>query len=174
MDIRGRKKWYKYTHNWHINVSCSYHGHTTENGMYVFRSDIPDSKVHGANMGPTWFLSAPDGPYVGPMNLAIRVGWPFNSSYLILHKMILLPPSQTSCGVWAGLLPGESQPMQGHHGCCQMEAALNSDGQTIDHSSEFRNIIIKTTRECLLWSGIRYNESYYIALGWYCIGLIYS
>ena len=30
-----------------------------------------DSKVHGANMGPTWVLSAPDGPYIGPMNLAI-------------------------------------------------------------------------------------------------------
>ena len=30
----------------------------------------PDSKVHGANMGPTWVLSAPDGPQVGPMNLA--------------------------------------------------------------------------------------------------------
>ena len=33
----------------------------------------PRSKVHGANMGPTWVLSAPDGPHVGPMNLAIRV-----------------------------------------------------------------------------------------------------
>ena len=32
----------------------------------------PDSKVHGANMGPTWVLSAPDGPHVGPMNFAIR------------------------------------------------------------------------------------------------------
>ena len=32
---------------------------------------IPDSKVHGANMGPTWILSAPGGPHVGPMNLAI-------------------------------------------------------------------------------------------------------
>ena len=32
----------------------------------------PDSKVHGANMGPTWVLSAPDGPHVRPMNLVIR------------------------------------------------------------------------------------------------------
>ena len=32
---------------------------------------IPDNKVHGANMGPIWVLSAPDGPHVGPMNLAI-------------------------------------------------------------------------------------------------------
>ena len=34
----------------------------------------PDSKVHGANMGPTWVLSAPSGPHVGLMNLAIW-GW---------------------------------------------------------------------------------------------------
>ena len=33
----------------------------------------PHSKVHGANMGPTWVLSAPDGPHVGPINLVIRV-----------------------------------------------------------------------------------------------------
>ena len=33
----------------------------------------PDSKVHGANMGPTWVLPAPDGPHVGPMNFAIMV-----------------------------------------------------------------------------------------------------
>ena len=33
---------------------------------------VPDSKVHGVNMGPTWVLSAPDGPHVGPTNLAIR------------------------------------------------------------------------------------------------------
>ena len=31
----------------------------------------PDSKVHGANMGPTWVLSAPDRPHIGPMNFAI-------------------------------------------------------------------------------------------------------
>ena len=36
-------------------------------------TNTPDSKVHGANMGPTWVLSAPDGHHVGPMNLAIRV-----------------------------------------------------------------------------------------------------
>ena len=32
----------------------------------------PDNKAHGTNMGTTWVLSAPDGPHVGPMNLAIR------------------------------------------------------------------------------------------------------
>ena len=33
---------------------------------------IPDNKVHGANMGPTWGRQDPGGTHVGPMNLAIR------------------------------------------------------------------------------------------------------
>ena len=38
--------------------------------LYVLwrNDDVPDSKVHGANMGPTWVLS----PQIGPMNFAIR------------------------------------------------------------------------------------------------------
>ena len=36
---------------------------------------IPDSKVDGANTETTWFLSAPGGPLVGPMNIGIRVMW---------------------------------------------------------------------------------------------------
>ena len=34
--------------------------------------NVPDNKVHGANMGSTWVLSAPAGPHVGPMKHAIR------------------------------------------------------------------------------------------------------
>ena len=34
--------------------------------LYIGNS-IPDSKVHGANMGPTW---VPGGPHVGLVNLA--------------------------------------------------------------------------------------------------------
>ena len=32
---------------------------------------IPDSKVHGANMGPIWGRQDPGGPHAGPMNFAI-------------------------------------------------------------------------------------------------------
>ena len=46
--------------------------------------DIPDSKVHGANMGPTWVLLAPDGPHVGPMNLAIRDGPLINQLFVAI------------------------------------------------------------------------------------------
>ena len=40
---------------------------------FIFSITFPDSKVRGANMGPTWGLWAPDGPHIGPINLAIRV-----------------------------------------------------------------------------------------------------
>ena len=33
----------------------------------------PDSKVHGANMGPAWGRQVPGGPHVGPMNRTIWV-----------------------------------------------------------------------------------------------------
>ena len=54
--------------------------------MKVVKLHSPDSKVHGANMGPTWVLAAPDGPHVGPMNLAIRVfiSWSKDSSLVSL------------------------------------------------------------------------------------------
>ena len=38
---------------------------------YVASYAIPDSKVHGANMGPTWDRQGPGGPHVGPMKFAI-------------------------------------------------------------------------------------------------------
>ena len=40
-------------------------------GMTVIGSDYPDSKFHGANMGPTWGRQDPGGPHVGHMNLTI-------------------------------------------------------------------------------------------------------
>ena len=36
----------------------------------VFMVDFPDSKVHGANTGPTWGRQGPGGPHVGRMNIA--------------------------------------------------------------------------------------------------------
>ena len=38
-------------------------------------SRIPDSKIHGVNMGPTWGRQDPGGFHVGPMNLAIWDLW---------------------------------------------------------------------------------------------------
>ena len=33
-------------------------------------NNYPDSKVHGANMGPIWDRQGPGGPHDGPMNFA--------------------------------------------------------------------------------------------------------
>ena len=38
--------------------------------QFIVQRD-PDSKVHGANMGPIWGRQDPAGPHVGPMNFAI-------------------------------------------------------------------------------------------------------
>ena len=39
---------------------------------------IPDSKVHGANMGPIRGRQDPGGPHVGPMHFAIWDGLPMS------------------------------------------------------------------------------------------------
>ena len=41
------------------------------------KHNFPDSKVHGANMGPNWGRQDQGGPHVGPMNFAIRVSGPY-------------------------------------------------------------------------------------------------
>ena len=46
----------------------------TESTVVCYENHVPDIKVHRANMGHTWVLSAPDGPRVGLMNLAIWGG----------------------------------------------------------------------------------------------------
>ena len=62
----------------------------------------PDSKLHGANMGPTWVLSAPDGPHVGPTNLAIRDGKRFQI-ILRLHDPSLKTHVSVKVSVHGGL-----------------------------------------------------------------------
>ena len=57
--------------------------------MNKMKHELPiadsESKVHGANMGPTWALSAPDGPHVGPMNLAIWGPLPNHGNFETPH-----------------------------------------------------------------------------------------
>ena len=55
-------------------------------------NDNPDSKIHGANMGPTWVLSAPDGPHDGPMNLAIREDMPITIGTAVVCTEISAMP----------------------------------------------------------------------------------
>ena len=59
-----------------ISLSTQYAWSWNPNAFIVFVVTckiFPDSKVQGASMGPTWVLSAPGGPHVGHMNLAVWV-----------------------------------------------------------------------------------------------------
>ena len=49
----------------------------------ILHSSYPDSKVHGANMGPIWGRQDPGGPHVGPMNFAI---WISNQNSFVQMK----------------------------------------------------------------------------------------
>ena len=49
---------------------CAYN--STQQQTYSDFDIMTESKVHEAKMATTWVLSAPDGPRVGPMNLAIN------------------------------------------------------------------------------------------------------
>ena len=48
--------------------------------------DAPNSKAHGANMGPIWGRHDPGGPHVGPMNFAF-MGGPLNQVVRTLSAM---------------------------------------------------------------------------------------
>ena len=64
--------------NW--NIQSSFHNNQIQT-LYVVSSPCmhmvinPDSKVHGANKGPTWVLSAPGGPHVGPHESCYQGSW---------------------------------------------------------------------------------------------------
>ena len=61
---------------------------------------FPDSKRHGANMGPTWVLLAPDGPHIGPMNLAITVylqPHDFKAQWYIMITYLSIPATRHHC-----------------------------------------------------------------------------
>ena len=51
----------------------------------------PDSKVHGANMGPIWGRQDPGGPHVGPMNFAVWGAflWKIYTDSMILPWLLI-------------------------------------------------------------------------------------
>ena len=61
-----------------VNSKISYYTANRETTMFYCMNKTLDSKIHGANMGPTWVLSAPDGPMLTPWTLlsgTFRVGF---------------------------------------------------------------------------------------------------
>ena len=76
------------------------HQHSTPSNGHQGYSD---SKDYGANMGPTWVLSAPDGLHVDPMNFAIRVH--------VLLAWIVIFRAQGAVSIRKTVLPGMAIPM---------------------------------------------------------------
>ena len=64
-DIKSVGEQVLYYHCQYISMG------TVISSMYA-NQWYPGNKVHGANMGPTWVLSAQDEPHIVPKNLAIR------------------------------------------------------------------------------------------------------
>ena len=60
--------WLYFQFPWIYTISCPYHSGLLPQCQ---RSNTPDIKVHGANMGPIWGRQDPGGPLVGPMNFVI-------------------------------------------------------------------------------------------------------
>ena len=54
-----------------MTSSCDDDGDDDEEEDQEEGDSIPDSNVHGANMGPIWGRQDPGGPQVGPINFAI-------------------------------------------------------------------------------------------------------
>ena len=88
--------WQKPEHrgtNWRLShqeepgIYRGWPGGTLQRNMLcaVFPWVYLDSKVHGANMGPTWGWQDPCGPHVGPMNFVI---WVY--AYCLWYWLILL------------------------------------------------------------------------------------
>ena len=54
--------------------------------VYQLFNITPDSKVHGANMGPIWGRQDPGGPHVGPINIAI-----WDVVYININSLLFKP-----------------------------------------------------------------------------------
>ena len=87
----------------------------------------PESKVHGANMGPIWGRQDPGGPHVGPMNLAI---W---ETINTLRQLDLLHLNWTDI-VW---------------GCCNTVNTLQNTHNNTPHSSHVRVSFVSSMHDLL-------------------------
>ena len=68
---------------------------TTEKKQHWAEGTLPDSNVHGANIGPIWVRQDPGGPHVGPMRFAIWAAKSFTTGKImavgISFKKLLCP-----------------------------------------------------------------------------------
>ena len=114
---------------------------------------ITDSKVHGANMGPTWVLSAPDGPHVGPMNLAIRAGWFQGHRFTIIPRQPNPRPHLTDSLPRHIQVPGWRQMVRGPRPINQVWCAYEYvTNQTPSITLFGSNSVVSAVSPCQPWT----------------------
>ena len=64
---------FKFEFEFRFNTGSSQYSLSVSSSHPITDYNCPDSKVHGANMGPIWGRQDPGGPHVGPMNFIIWV-----------------------------------------------------------------------------------------------------
>ena len=69
---------------------------------------FPDSKVHGANMGPIWGRQDPGGPHIGPMNFAIWIVVYVYYIYIQIYEVLKCEIS--TAAAWAMLSDQQNLP----------------------------------------------------------------
>ena len=107
----------------------------------------PDSKVYGANMGPSWDLSASDGPHVGPMNLAIRVGSSYQ--YTIIASSNVLAPSMPQATTRTSY--DMAQHVYMHHWAINSSPTTQQNGRHFTDDTFFNeNVKVSIKIHCIL------------------------
>ena len=91
-------------------------------GCLVWSSN-PDSKVHGANMGPIWGRQDPGGPHVGPMNFAI---WEYLRDHFANYFSVRIEIRWTIPFGLIQILPGRSLQNIAHDTAVVMPLQLQS------------------------------------------------
>ena len=66
--------------------------------IFKLTNRYPDSKVHGANMGPTWILSVPDGPHACWTHEPCYQGSQFSTHNMNSKYVISLAPLMDTLG----------------------------------------------------------------------------
>ena len=109
-----------------------FNNHWSPSELWRHTEIYPDSKVYGANMEPTWVLSAPGGPHVGPIWL---LHWHWGNS--------MIDPMSVKYPEWYGW----SWPVPYHHKTKQNQNRVYNSGKVL-----YKNVLHDALALTCMWS----------------------
>ena len=149
---------YNIIREWDIKnaLSSTYWKQNSNAVCNLIMESIPDSKVHGANMGPTWGQQASDGPHVGPMNLAIR-----DVYRSAMQKNISLVKKKKF--LWLIFLPAVA------HNCLQhnninIHTIISSWHANINHITGPFSLYLEFIKNTHIWASELYHGVYILTI----------